>query len=86
MKKIVIYTTEFCPYCHRAKALLDQKQVPYENIDVTFNPDLRSKMRDLAGGFNSVPQIFIDDFHVGGSDELNALEEEGKLDALLGLE
>ena len=83
MAKIKIYTTMFCPYCHSAKALLNAKGAAFEEIDVTMNAPERAVMRDLAGGVNTVPQIFIDEVHVGGSDELHALEAEGKLDPLL---
>ena len=77
-----IYTSPICPYCTRAKRLLDAKRVPYEEIDVSGDDQARM---DLAArtGMRTVPQIFIGEHHVGGSDELHALEREGKLDALL---
>ncbi len=82
MAEVVIYTTPWCPYCFRAKALLDAKGVAFEEIDVTAPSD-RAVMREKAGGRNSVPQIFIGATHVGGSDELHVLEAQGELDALL---
>lgn len=85
MKKVTIYTTQFCPYCHRALALLDTKKVEYINIDVSFDPGLRTQMREKSGGINTVPQIFIDEYHVGGSDDLQALERDNKLNDLLGI-
>lgn len=83
MAQVEIYTTMMCPYCYRAKALLDQKGAAYKEIDVGMDPDLRKQMMERAGGQRSVPQIFIGDTHVGGSDELAALEAEGRLDDLL---
>jgi glutaredoxin 3 len=83
MADIVIYTTPFCGYCARAKALLKKKGAPFTEIDVEYDPDLRQQMRDRAGGRRTVPQVFIGDIHVGGSDDLYALEVGGKLDALL---
>jgi glutaredoxin 3 len=85
MAKVEIYSTLFCPYCARAKALLERKNVDYENIDIMEQPDRRQEMLARAGGRTSVPQIFIDGEHVGGSDELVALDRAGKLDAKLGL-
>ena len=83
MQKVIMYTTPICPYCVRAKRLLAQKKVPYDEIDVSRDPQLRATMVQKAGGMMTVPQIFIGDTHVGGSDELHALERAGKLDALL---
>lgn len=83
MASIDIYTKAFCPYCHRAKALLDGKGVSYEEIDITFGGPRRGEMIDRAGGRTTVPQIFIDGRHVGGCDDLHALESAGKLDPLL---
>ena len=83
MAKVVLYTTAFCGYCARAKALLEQKGVAYEEIDVTFSPDKRAEMKARAGR-STVPQIWIDGQHVGGSDELQALDAAGKLDPMLG--
>ena len=83
MKPVTIYTTGLCPYCHMAKSLLSKKGVNYAEIDVTYAPDKRSEMTARAGGRRTVPQIFIGDTHVGGSDDLHALERAGKLDGLL---
>jgi glutaredoxin 3 len=83
MAKIEIYTKAFCPYCHRAKALLDSKQVEYEEIDISMGGPRRAEMIQRAGGGTTVPQIFIDDKHVGGSDDLAALDRRGGLDPLL---
>ena len=83
MAKVVIYTTRFCPFCHRAKRLLAQKGVAFEEVDVTGDWEARDRLMEKAGGRSTVPQIWIGDSHVGGSDELYALEREGKLDPLL---
>ncbi|MGD1933500.1 MAG: glutaredoxin 3 [Candidatus Phaeomarinobacter sp.] len=82
MSKVQIYTTQICPYCHRAKALLRDKGVTYDEVDVMATPGARDKMIDLTGR-TSVPQIFVGDTHVGGCDELYALESKGALDPLL---
>ncbi|WP_207483599.1 glutaredoxin 3 [Arenibaculum pallidiluteum] len=84
MAEVVIYTSPFCPYCHRAKKLLDQKGVAYEEIDVISDPSRREEMVQRASGRYTVPQIFIDGQGIGGSDDLHALERQGKLDGLLG--
>jgi glutaredoxin 3 len=84
MPRIVIYTTPFCPYCVRAKRLLTQKGATFEEIDVSGDWQARAKLAQKAGGLTTVPQIWIGDVHVGGSDELHALDRAGKLDALLG--
>jgi glutaredoxin 3 len=81
MATVLIYTTAWCPYCTRAKKLLDQKNVTYTEIDVS-SPDARSKMVALTGG-HTVPQVVINDQPTGGCDELYALERSGKLDKLL---
>jgi glutaredoxin 3 len=81
--KVQVYTTNYCPYCFRAKALLQHKGVAFEEIDVTDDQALRDKMVKLAGGRRTVPEIFINDKIIGGYDELRALEDEGKLDELL---
>lgn len=83
MAKIDIYTKGYCPYCKRALALLDAKSVSYNEIKIDQNPELRDPMIDRAKGASTVPQIFIDDHHVGGCDDLMALERANKLDALL---
>lgn len=82
MAKIEIYTTPFCGYCARAKGLLDDKGAAYEEMDVMMDDKKRSEMRDRSRR-TTVPQIFINGQHIGGSDELAALESAGKLDALL---
>jgi glutaredoxin 3 len=81
---VEIYTTPFCGYCHAAKRLLAQKGVTYAEIDVSGAPELRQKMTARAQGRYTVPQIFIGQTHVGGCDELYALERSGRLDPLLG--
>lgn len=83
MTKVEIYTSPFCPYCSRAKALLQRKGVGFEEIDVAMDSDKRREMVQRAAGRRTVPQIFIDGEGIGGSDELHALEAEGKLDAML---
>ncbi len=83
MAKIEIYTTPICPYCARAKGLLQDKGVAFEEIDVFMDVGQRETMRSRAGGRNTVPQIFIDGRHIGGCDDLVALERAGKLDPLL---
>jgi glutaredoxin 3 len=85
LARVEIYSTLFCPYCARAKALLGKKGVQFENIDVIEEPSRREEMIQRAGGRTSVPQIFIDGKHVGGSDDLYALDRAGKLDGLLGI-
>jgi glutaredoxin 3 len=82
MSKVQIYTTNWCPYCTAAKALLDDKGVAYDEIDAT-DPDVRVDMIQRAHGRRTVPQIFIGERHVGGSDDLSALERRGQLDPLL---
>ena len=83
MPPVTIYTTSWCPYCKSAKALLAKKGVAFEEIDVETGPRLRQAMTARAGGRTSVPQIFIGEKHVGGSDDLHALEARGELDTLL---
>ncbi|MBY0281251.1 MAG: glutaredoxin 3 [Alphaproteobacteria bacterium] len=84
MALIEIYTTTTCPYCVRAKKLLDQKDCVYTEIDVSFDAELRKSMTEKAGGRTSVPQIFINGAHIGGCDDLYALNKAGNLDPLLG--
>ena len=79
MSRILLHTTQFCGYCRAAKNLLRAKGLDYEEIDVGFDPDKRADMVQRAGGLRTVPQIFIHGHHVGGYDELAALEREGKL-------
>ncbi len=83
MPKITIYTTPICPYCHAAKALLKRKRAVFEEIDVSRDSSLRAAMRERADGRQTVPQIFIGDRHVGGCDDLHALDRQGGLDPLL---
>jgi glutaredoxin 3 len=83
MSKIEIYTTRYCPYCTSAKALLTRKNVQFSEIDVSGDPSGRAAMIERANGRMTVPQIFVGDVHVGGSDDLHELERAGKLDALL---
>ena len=83
MRPVEIYTTRTCGYCAMAKRLLQRKGVNYREIDVSADPSLRAAMVQRAKGRRTVPQIFIGPVHVGGSDDLHALEHAGKLDALL---
>lgn len=83
MQPVEIYTTPFCPYCIAAKRLLTRKGVDFTEIDVARDPSLRVAMMDRAGGRRTVPQIFIGGRHVGGSDDLHALDHAGRLDAML---
>jgi glutaredoxin 3 len=82
MAKIEIYTTPFCGYCARAKGLLDKKGAAYEEMDVMMDEKKRAEMRERSKR-STVPQIFINGQHIGGSDELAALEQAGKLDPML---
>ena len=83
MKSVTIYTTPICPYCVRAKSLLGKKGVSYDEVDVMMDMKAREEMLAKSGGARTVPQIFIGDTHVGGCDDLYALERDGKLDPLL---
>ena len=83
MAPVEIYTTPYCPYCLDAKTLLKKKNVAFEEIDVSGDRELRQKMTARANGRTTVPQIFIGATHVGGCDDLYALEDAGKLDPLL---
>jgi glutaredoxin 3 len=83
MADVEIYTTRYCAYCQSAKALLSRKGIQFKEIDVTGDPKGRSTMVERANGRMTVPQIFIGKTHVGGSDDLHALEHAGKLDPLL---
>jgi len=84
MPNVVLYCTTLCPYCTRAKALLDKKGVEYSDINLDMQPEKRSEMEQLSGR-TSVPQIFIDDFHVGGFDDMVDLDMDGELDPRLGI-
>jgi len=81
--KIVVYSQMFCGYCTAARALFDEKGVGYEDIDITMKPQLRLELRERTGQ-RTVPQIFIGERHVGGYDDLAALDASGELDELLG--
>ncbi|MGA8649733.1 MAG: glutaredoxin 3 [Xanthobacteraceae bacterium] len=83
MASIEIYTRQYCSYCHFAKDLLSRKGVNFREIDVTGNADMRRQMTERAQGRNTLPQIFIGSKHIGGCDELYALEDAGELDPLL---
>lgn len=83
MAKIEIYSSPLCGFCHQAKGLLNSKKVAFEDIDVMMNRTRKAEMVERAGGRTSVPQIFIDGKHVGGCDDLFALESSGKLDPML---
>ena len=83
MPQITIYTKSTCPYCHRAKALLTKKNAAFEEISVDGQPDAQNAMAVRANGRRTVPQIFIGDTHVGGCDDIHALDHAGKLDAML---
>ena len=85
MKNIVIYTSKSCPFCVKAKRLLESKNVDYQEFRVDERPDLIDEVIRKSGGRRTVPQIFIDDDHVGGCDELDALEQDGALERKLGL-
>ncbi|KKZ11121.1 MAG: glutaredoxin [Candidatus Synechococcus spongiarum 142] len=83
MAKVEIYTTSWCPFCRRALALLDGKAVTYTNIDVEEGRGQKHAMSLRSGGRTTVPQVFINDQHIGGYEELQAVDDSGKLDALL---
>lgn len=84
MASVELYTKASCPYCIRAKRLLDDKGVDYQDYDITLGGPKRAEMLSRSKGATTVPQIFIDGRHIGGSDDLMALERQGRLDALLG--
>ncbi len=83
MAKVEIYSWSHCPFCKKAKALLDSKNVDYTDHDITGDENARDKMVERTGGPRSVPQIFINDKHIGGCDDIHALDDKGKLDELL---
>ena len=85
MPVVEIYTKTFCSFCWRAKALLESKGVAFQEISVDFGGAEKQRMVERAGGRTTVPQIFIDDTHVGGCDDLMKLEYDGQLDAMIGL-
>ncbi len=83
MTQVVMYSTQYCPYCFMAKKLLDEKGASFQEIDIMSAPGKREEMMSKANGRHTVPQIFIGDRHVGGCDELYALNQQGKLDMML---
>jgi glutaredoxin 3 len=83
MPKIEVYTKMLCPYCTRAKSLLTRKGAAFEEHDISMGGPLRAEMIERSGGRTTVPQVFIDGAHIGGSDDLAALDRAGKLDSLL---
>lgn len=83
MKNVTIYSSENCPYCVKAKTLFTKKGIEYKELRVDLNPELVAESVEKSGGLRTVPQIFIGDYHVGGCDDLYALEKENKLDSLL---
>ena len=85
MSSVEIYTKAGCPYCSRARRLLDDKGVDYQDYDITLGGSGRAEMLSRSNGATTVPQIFIDGRHIGGSDDLMALERGGTLDPMLGL-
>ncbi len=85
MAEVEMYMTMFCPYCSRARALLQQKGVGFVEIDIAEEPERRAEMIKRAGGRRTVPQIFINGEHIGGCDDLVALDRAGRLDPKLGV-
>jgi glutaredoxin 3 len=85
MKKIDIYTANFCPFCVKAKSLLNKKKVKFSEIDISNDETLREKMSYMANGARSVPQIFADNVYIGDCDKIHKLDQEKKLDKLLGI-
>ena len=83
MAEVKIYTVDYCPYCKKAKALLDKKGVQYQEIDITDKPEMRNTLEQMTGGKNTVPQVFINGTSVGGSTDLDDLNSSGKLDEML---
>lgn len=83
MSQVTIYTKPYCPYCVRAVELLETKGVAFDEVEAAFDPDKRQEMIQRAGGRATFPQIFIDDRHIGGCDDIMALDRAGKLDAML---
>ncbi|MDP2802740.1 MAG: glutaredoxin 3 [Phreatobacter sp.] len=83
MPEIVVYTKDYCPYCHAAKELLRKKGAAFTEVDIQKHPDRRAEMIQKAGGRTTVPQIFIGGKHVGGCDDIHALDGAGKLDPMI---
>jgi glutaredoxin 3 len=86
IKKIEIYTANHCPFCTKVKLLLNKKKIKFFEIDLSSNEALREKMSSMTNGARSVPQIFADNIHIGDCDKIHKLDQEKKLDKLLGLE
>ena len=86
MRKIEIYTSNFCPFCIKAKSLQNKKKIKFFEINISNNQALREKMSAMSNGARSVPQIFVDNIHIGDCDKIHKLDQENKLDKLLGLE
>jgi glutaredoxin 3 len=86
MKKIEIYITNYCPFCVKAKSLLNKKKIKFSEINVSNDEGLREKMSAMTNGARSVPQIFADGVHIGDCDKIHKLDQEKKLDKLIGLE
>ena len=86
MKKIEIYTTNYCPFCIKAKTLLNKKKIKFFEIDISNDENLREKISVMTNGARSVPQIFADNVHIGDCDTIYKLDQEKKLDKLLGIE
>ena len=85
MSTVELYISPYCGYCHAAKRLLTSKSVSFQEIDLSLDPGRRSEMLARANGLHTVPQIFINDQHIGGCDDLHALERSGKLGAMLAV-
>ena len=85
MKKVIIYSTLTCPYCIKAKQLIESKSVDYQEVRIDKHPELVAEVIEKSNGQKTVPQIFIGDYHVGGCDDLYALDKDGRLDSLLGI-
>ena len=85
MKNVEIYTGPLCAYCDRAKALLNKKRVSFKEINLASDPNKMDEMIKKTNGMRTIPQIFVDGQHIGGNDKLQALENEGKLNSLLGI-
>ena len=83
MPEIIVYTKDYCPYCHAAKDLLRKKGAAFTEVDIQKHPERRAEMIQKAGGRSTVPQIFIGGTHVGGCDDIHALDGAGKLDPML---
>jgi glutaredoxin 3 len=83
MPKVIIYSANYCPYCNKAKTLLKSKNIAFDEINIENNNELKQEMIERSNGRKTIPQIFIDEKHVGGFDDLYELEVKGELDALL---